>query len=101
AKARARLHARVEADNRADAPDPGPAPGERLDDARLGEVLAECLDELDEKARTALLLRYQQGFTFEQIAEICGEKPGTLQVRVSRALPVLRARLCLRTGGRF
>jgi DNA-directed RNA polymerase specialized sigma24 family protein len=33
------------------------------------------------------------------MAEICGEKSGTLQVRVARALPVLRARLELRTGG--
>jgi RNA polymerase sigma-70 factor (ECF subfamily) len=101
AKARARMQARIEADNEADAPDPGPAPGEQLDDVRLRELVAACLDELDEKARTVLLLRFQQGFTFEQMAEICGEKSGTLQVRVARALPLLRARLHLRTGGRF
>jgi RNA polymerase sigma-70 factor (ECF subfamily) len=101
AKARARAHARVELDNFADAPDPQAAPGELLDDQRLRELLAACIDELDESVRTALLLRYQQGFTFEQMAEICGEKAGTLQVRVARALPILRARLRLRSGGAF
>ncbi len=101
AKARARMQARIEADNHADAPDPAAAPGEQLDDVRLRELVAGCLDELDEKTRTVLLLRYQQGFTFEQMAEICGEKSGTLQVRVARALPILRARLHLRTDGRF
>jgi RNA polymerase sigma factor (sigma-70 family) len=101
AKARTRLQARIEVDNHADGPDSAPAPGELLDDARLGQHLAACLGELDEKVRTALLLRFQHGFTFEQMAEICGEKSGTLQVRVARALPILRARLRLRTGGGF
>ena len=100
-KARARLQARIEPDNQVDAADAAPAPDELLDRARLYEALAACLAELDEKARTALLLRFQQGFTFEQMAEICGEKSGTLQVRVARALPVLRARLEQRTGGTF
>ena len=49
---------------------------------------------------TAVVLRYQHGFTFEEMAVICNEKPGTLQARVSRALPLLRA--CVeRTGGRL
>ena len=99
AKARVRTLAHVEVDGQADAPDPTPAPGELLDRARLGEALGACLAELDEKSRNAVLLRFQHGFTFEQMAEICGEKAGTLQVRVARALPVLRARLELRTGG--
>jgi RNA polymerase sigma factor (sigma-70 family) len=101
AKARRRAHARVELDSCADAPDPRATPGELLDDHRLRELLAACIDELDESVRTALLLRYQQGFTFEQMAEICGEKAGTLQVRVARALPILRARMRLRSGGAF
>lgn len=101
AKARTRAQARLETDGLADAPDPLSEPGERLDAARLHEAFAACLDELDENVRTALLLRYQQGFTFEQMAEICGEKSGTLQVRVARALPMLRMRLRLRTKGKL
>ena len=56
--------------------------------------------ELAEPARTAVLLHYQQGFTFEEMAEICDERPGTLHARVSRALPVLRARIEARLGAR-
>ncbi|HSR95540.1 MAG TPA: RNA polymerase sigma factor [Kofleriaceae bacterium] len=98
AKARTRNHAHVEVDSQADAPDPAPAPGEMLDRSRLLEAVAGCLAELDAKSRDAVVLRFQYGFTFEQMAEICGEKSGTLQVRVARALPVLRARLEQRIG---
>ena len=44
-----------------------------------------------------MLLRYRDGFQYEEIARIhregagiAEEKPGTLQQRVARALPVLR-----------
>jgi DNA-directed RNA polymerase specialized sigma24 family protein len=53
---------------------------------------------LAEAARTAVLLHYQQGFTFEEMAVICGEKPGTLQARVARALKALRACVEARTS---
>jgi RNA polymerase sigma-70 factor (ECF subfamily) len=74
-------------------PDPRPSPEESIDDARLRAALVASIAELDANSRTALLLRYQQGFTFEEMATICGEKPGTLAARVMRALPRLRARI--------
>jgi RNA polymerase sigma-70 factor (ECF subfamily) len=101
AKARRRAQAHLEDDATADAPDLTPAAGDQLDDLRLGEELVACVDKLGEHMRTAVLLRYQQGFTFEEMAEICGEKPGTLQARVGRALPRLRACIEARTGGRL
>jgi RNA polymerase sigma factor (sigma-70 family) len=76
----------------------GRSAGESLDDARLQAALIACLGELDVPVRTAILLRYQQGLTFEEMAEICGEKPGTLQARVARALRRLRARIESRTS---
>jgi RNA polymerase sigma-70 factor, ECF subfamily len=79
--------------------DPRPLAHERLDKARVQHALAACLDELGEHVRTALVLRYQQGFSFEDMAQICEEKAGTLQARVARALPVLRDCLEARTGG--
>jgi RNA polymerase sigma factor (sigma-70 family) len=81
-------------------PDPHPGADERLDDARLRAALAGCLEQLGEHVRAAVLLRYQQGFSFEDMAEVCQEKAGTLQARVARALPTLK--LCIegRTGGR-
>lgn len=99
-KARRRARAYLEEDDMADAPDPTPQPGQRIDDARLIDALVECVGRLDVDTRTLVLLRYQQGFSFEEIAEICHEKPGTLQARVTRALPRLRRCIEARTGGK-
>jgi RNA polymerase sigma-70 factor, ECF subfamily len=78
--------------------DPQPLPAERLDEARLTEALGACLETLGEHVRHALLLRYQQGFSFEDMAQMCNEKAGTLQARVARALPILRDCIETRTG---
>jgi RNA polymerase sigma-70 factor (ECF subfamily) len=98
-KAHTRTHRHVEYDDTADIAQPGASPAERLDDARLHEALAVCVSELSEEVREAVLLRFQQGFTFEEMAEICCEKAGTLQARVSRAMAKLRACVTARTGG--
>lgn len=99
AKARARARAHLEEDETADTFDPSADPGDRIDDARLGHALVTCIRKLSPQTRTALLLRHQQGFTFEEMSEICHEKPGTLQARVMRALPALRRCIEARTGG--
>jgi RNA polymerase sigma factor (sigma-70 family) len=91
AKQRDRVRHRLEALDELEFVDSGPSPIEAIDHARLCEALAESVDELDEPVRTALLLRYQQGFTFEEMAVILGERAGTLNARVARALPQLRA----------
>ncbi len=79
--------------------DPQPAVSERIDQARLVEALRECLATLGEHILDAVLLRFQQGFSFEEMARISDELPGTLQARVKRALPVLRKCIEARTGG--
>lgn len=99
AKSRRRALAHVEHDERADVVDPRPLAGERIDDARLRHALTDCLEEVGEHVRTALLLRYQQGFSFEEMADVCREKAGTLEARVRRALPTLRECIESRTGG--
>ena len=81
-----------------DAPDPRPSPAESLDGARLRAALAASLDELPPDTRAAVLLHYQQGFTFAEMAEICRAHPGTLCARVARALPLLRERIESRVG---
>jgi RNA polymerase sigma-70 factor (ECF subfamily) len=100
AKSRRRAEAHVQSDDASRVADPRPNPGETIDDARLREALRHCLGQLREPVRNALALRYQQGFTFENMAEICKEKAGTLQAQVTRALPVLRTCIENRTGGR-
>jgi RNA polymerase sigma-70 factor (ECF subfamily) len=91
AKRRRRARNHVETARAADLPDLAPSAGDGLDDAELRAALASCVAQLEEPARTAVLLRYQQTLTYEEMAVICGEKPGTLQARVSRALRRLRA----------
>jgi RNA polymerase sigma-70 factor (ECF subfamily) len=99
AKSRRRAQAHIEEDDTADTPDPTPPPGERLDEARLHGAMIRCLRKLGAHVRDILVLRYQQGFTFEELGQICREKPGTLQARVARALPALRKCIEARTGG--
>jgi RNA polymerase sigma-70 factor (ECF subfamily) len=93
AKSRRRARAWIDEADPTELADLAPPPSVVLDDAQLHDVLIACLRELDEDVRSALLLRYQQGFTFEEMAKVCGEKSGTLHARVTRALPLLRARI--------
>lgn len=83
-----------EALNEADA---APLADQRLSNQELLQTLEQCLQKLPPHIRMVMLLRYREGFSFDQIAKICQERPATVRARVSRALPVLRA--CIeRTG---
>lgn len=75
--------------------------GDQLDVRRLARLLERCIAELAPAAREAVLLRYQQELSYDEAAAITGERPGTLQQRVARALPVLRrcVEAQLRQGG--
>lgn len=77
--------------------DPGSAPGERLDQARLVEALEDCLEELSDEVRATVLLRFQSGMTYEQMASSLDAKPDTLCARVARALPLIKR--CLERKG--
>ncbi len=92
-RARARSLAWVSTGDAAKVPDTCLPLDEACDDERLRAALRAELAELPEHVRGAILLRYQQGMSFEAMARILREKPGTLSVRVSRAMPVLRERI--------
>jgi len=76
-------------------------PGDQLDVLRLARWLERCIATLAPAAREAILLRYQQELSYDEAAAITGDRPGTLQQRVARALPVLRrcVEAQLRQGG--
>jgi len=78
-----------------------PELGDELDRRRTARLLADCLATLAPAAREAVVLRYQQELSYDEVAKVTGERPGTLQQRVSRALPVLRKCIeaRLRPGG--
>src|SRR5688500_7054932 len=78
--------------------EPLPEPADerpRADQALVarGELgaLVDALGRLQIDARIAVLLRYREGLTFEEIGAVCGERAATVQARVARALPKLRA----------
>jgi RNA polymerase sigma-70 factor (ECF subfamily) len=77
-------------------PDPparemGPLPV--LEQAELSRTLGAAIDALPESLRTTLLLRYQEGLTFEEIAKLVSRNETAVRKRYSRALEQLRERL--------
>jgi RNA polymerase sigma-70 factor, ECF subfamily len=78
-------------------PNPGAGADVSLSERDRIAAVRRCLGELAPHIRTAVLLRFQEGFSFEQISRICRERAPTLQARVARALPVLRR--CLEAQG--
>lgn len=74
-----------------------PGPDHTSERARWMAALERCLQRLSEPVRATVLMKYQQGLTFDEMAVAVGERSGTLQVRVSRALPILRQ--CLERAG--
>jgi RNA polymerase sigma-70 factor (ECF subfamily) len=78
-----------------------PAPAATVEEHLAGrsriDALAQCLRQLAPHIRAAVLLRFQQGLTYEEMARLEGDRPPTLQARVVRALPVLRR--CLERKG--
>lgn len=77
--------------------DPGPGPIDHVDRARLTTALEKCLKRLSPTMRATVLMRFQTGATFEELAESLGATADTLQVRVARALQ--RLRRCLEKKG--
>jgi RNA polymerase sigma-70 factor (ECF subfamily) len=98
AKGNRRFLARFTSSDQAGNPeDPASPPEERLVRRVVEQAVSQCLGSLAPAARSAVSLRYTEGFTFEEMAVICGEKAGTLQARVARALPVVKR--CLESRG--
>lgn len=77
--------------------DPASGPEQSVADASVQRVLSRCLDKLTPKVRSAVLLRFQDGLSFNEISDVCGERAGTVQARVMRAMPALRD--CLQAQG--
>ena len=66
---------------------------EALHQAELLQRLRQAVAELSEETQRAVELRYSEALSYEQMAVLCAARPGTLQMRVARAMPVLRRSL--------
>jgi len=83
-----------------DAPEPAdPARDAETDLAARSMLppLENCLGGLRAESRTAVLLRFQESMSYEDMGKLTGELAGSLQARVARAMPVLRK--CLEAAG--
>jgi RNA polymerase sigma-70 factor (ECF subfamily) len=77
--------------------DPAAPSDSRVHDKQLSGALDDCLQRLKPNAREVVLLRYRAQLSYDDIAEAVGEQPGTLRVRLARALPLLKR--CLEEKG--
>jgi RNA polymerase sigma-70 factor (ECF subfamily) len=80
-----------------DVEDPGAGPVERVDRERLVSALEECLKRLSPGVRATVLLRFQTGSTYEELTVPLAASADSLQIRVARALLILRR--CLERKG--
>lgn len=74
-----------------------PEPSMRGEERARRLALEDCLGTLSEATRAQLLMRMSEGMTHKEIGEIVHEPHGTVQVRISRALLLLRK--CLKRKG--
>jgi RNA polymerase sigma factor (sigma-70 family) len=73
-----------------DSIDPTPPPDARMSKQELIAALEHCMGRLAPAVRTTVLLRYVEGFSYDEISRVCNERAGTLRTWVARAMPVLR-----------
>ena len=70
--------------------DPAPLPDEIIERADMVHLLTSALEKLSPKYRMVLFLRYNDHFTFREIAESLGEPLHTIKSRHRRALIALK-----------
>jgi RNA polymerase sigma-70 factor (ECF subfamily) len=68
-------------------------PTRMAQDKEIQQLIADALDELDEKYRLVFLLRDVEGLTVEETAEAMNISPANVKVRLLRARLMLRERL--------
>jgi len=70
--------------------DTSPLPSEPLEHQDVSRILSEAMGKLSPKYRTVLFLRYNDHFTFREIAEVLSEPLHTVKSRHRRTLIQLK-----------
>lgn len=68
-------------------------PGKEMVETDVQIDLMNALNEMDEKYKTVLLLRYYQDYTIQQIAVILGCPEGTVKTNIRRGITVLKEKM--------
>jgi RNA polymerase sigma-70 factor (ECF subfamily) len=61
-----------------------------LDEPARRRLLGGFLNRIDQQVAFAIALRYLEGFSYPEMADICGEAPDTMRQRVSRGFAELQ-----------
>jgi len=69
---------------------PAPLPDKLFEQSNVGEILNTAMNHLTPKYRMVLFLRYNDHFTFREIAEALGEPLNTIKSRHRRAIILLK-----------
>jgi RNA polymerase sigma factor (sigma-70 family) len=77
-------------------PDTSPPPEPHVDWAHLRPVIDEAMDQLKERDRELMLLRFFNGLTFAEVGARLNLAENTARMRTARALEKLRAHLARR-----
>jgi RNA polymerase sigma-70 factor (ECF subfamily) len=70
--------------------DPGELPEENIERTELGLAIQDCLDQLSEDFRIAVVLVDVQGFDYQEAASVIGKPLGTIKSRLARARNQMR-----------
>jgi RNA polymerase sigma factor (sigma-70 family) len=73
--------------------DPDPVPEQLFERADLQRVLREAIEQLPEKYRSVVAMRYASGLTFAEIGEALGLPENTVKTHFQRAKAALRQSL--------
>ncbi|HMA17206.1 MAG TPA: sigma-70 family RNA polymerase sigma factor, partial [Thermoanaerobaculia bacterium] len=70
--------------------DPSSRPDSRLEDGQQRANLASLVATLPERYRSAIILRYVEGLSLEEVADVLKQPLGTAKSNVHRAVNILR-----------
>src|SRR6266516_2452682 len=74
------------------------SPATILEHSEDAELIREAMEGLPSEFREILTLRYQEGLSYKEIADIAQIPPGTVMSRLARARPKLKECLAARIG---
>jgi RNA polymerase sigma-70 factor (ECF subfamily) len=73
--------------------EPSADPAQELASKRVGTEIEEAIQALPENLRTAIVLRHQEGMSYEEISKIMEVPMGTVKTWIKRGRETLKKRL--------
>ncbi|MBU0566696.1 sigma-70 family RNA polymerase sigma factor [bacterium] len=69
------------------------SPAARLERKEKEVLIQKAIDSLPKEQKAVIVLRYIQGLSYKEVAEITGHNPGTVKSKLSRAREQLKMKL--------